>query len=186
MQRDDIMNAYIILHTLEFSAPPSGGPPVAVGRPRPVLDPYQAKLLCDPPTAGAGFTLAQLSRGSGLDLIRVVLEAVVSGSELRQIRERRRQEPRLAVGLEIPVGGPASLIRVEVGLSNVSEQVLAWLRHLIDAGEITLQPVVEYGKLSHPRIMGWCASFAFVDWRGDLIVHGGQRGLHVLVEQTSA
>jgi hypothetical protein len=179
------VNAYIILQTLDSSAPPSDGPPVSIGRPRSTLDAYQAKLLCDPPTAGAGFSLAQLSSGRGLDLIRVVLEAVVSGSALQQIRQRGRQESRLTVGLEIPVGDPVSSIQAQVKLSGVSEQVLAWVRHLIDAGEITLQPVVEYGKLPHPRIMGWYASFTFVDWRGDLIVHGGQCGLHILVEQTS-
>jgi hypothetical protein len=127
-----------------------------------------------------------LSSGRGLDLIRAVLEAVVSGPALQQIRERGRQESRLTVALEIPVGDPVSLIRAQVELSGVSEQVLAWVRHLIDAGEITLLPIIEYGKLPHPRIMGWCGSIAFVDWRGDLIVHGNQRGLHILVEQTSA
>jgi hypothetical protein len=177
------MKARIILTTSGTSDPP--GPPVTFGWPRPVLDARYARLLCNPQTAGAGFTLAVLS-GRGLDLIRAVLEEAVCGAGLLWVRNHRREEDDLDLSVRIPVGTPASMIRVKIKVSGMTEPVLAWLRHLVETGQITLEPDIEYGQYSHPQIVGWRAPFRCSDLSGELVVHGQQRVLQMEVNQKTS
>ena len=78
------------------------------------------------------------------------------------------------------------MIRVKIKVSGMTEPVLAWLRHLVEAGEITLQPDIEYGQYSHPQIVGWRAPFRCSNWSGELVVHGQQRVLQMEVNQKTS
>jgi hypothetical protein len=181
------MRAHIILTNSNTSEPPD--PPVTFGWPRPVLDARYAKLLCNPRTAGAGFTLAAAS-GSGLDLIRAVLEEVVFGAGLLWVRNYKRNEDDLDLSVRIPVGTPASMIRVKIKLSGITEPVLAWLRHLVETREITLEPDIEYDeqhdKHFNPQIVGWTAPFRCNDFSGELVVHCQQRFLQMEIKPKSS
>jgi hypothetical protein len=159
-----------------------------VGSPRLTLPPNHATLLCDPLLAGAGFSYLEATNGSGSAIIGAVLDAVVRTPAF----QRRRIEDFQLMGpfvVEIPVSGPEvsdGWIRVEVTLSNVDGLMFAMVRHMVDTGQLELQPIFAYGTPVYSTITGWRARAELTIGTGKLTVRSSERGLRLEIKSNLA
>jgi len=152
-----------------------------VGCPRLNLLPNHVTLLCDPLLVGAAFSHLEATKRSGLAIIGAVLEAVVRTPAFQQRRMKNLQSIGSFV-VEIPVSGPEvsdGWIRVEVILSNVDDLMFAMVRHMVDTGQLELQPIVDYGTPDYSIITGWRARAELTIGIGNLTVRSSERGLRL-------
>ena len=105
------MKARIILTTSDTSDPP--GPPRSPSAGHAQYWTPATPGCCATLRPREPVLLLAVVSGRGLDLIRAVLEEVVFGAGLLWVRNHRREEDGLDLSIRIPVGGPASMIRVK-------------------------------------------------------------------------
>jgi len=123
-----------------------------------------ADLLCNPATAGRIYTWLQLSAGTGLEIARAVLAEAVRGPARKHLI-RRGEDYDGRANIEVPIhaaapdGSVLPPLVVELELCDADEVLLAFARHMIDAGILELQPIIRYVPDPDPIIIGWSTTF---------------------------
>jgi hypothetical protein len=137
---------------------------VHVGRLPCRLSRSDADLLCNPATAGRIYTKLQLSTRGGLEIARAVLAEAVCGPARKQLIKPDedcdgRANIEVPIHAAAPDGSALPPLVVELELCDADEVLLAFARHMIDAGILELQPIIRYVPDPDPIIIGWSTTF---------------------------